>query len=499
MIPSFQIPCVRVPYHGVMTIIAASPTGTPQGGALVIGIPSTKDTDSSTSTAWESNALDSTALAELRTALETLGASQARETVTCVTLPSCPHLRIIAVALGSAPSLHDLRQCIGAALRVSTLSGDVVVDIPHTQAAELTAIAEGALLGAYRFTTYRSKKQTEAVNLTILTTIAGADEQLERAKILAEAQNAVRDLVNTPAGDLRTVELATAAVNMAQDTGIVADVWDEEKLAAEGCGGLLGVGAGSASPSRMVRLSWEPEGAARSVALVGKGITFDSGGYSLKTHAGMLDMKTDMTGAATVAAVVVAAARLHLPIKVTAWMCIAENMISGTATRLGDVLTLANGTTVEINNTDAEGRLVLADGLTQALKEKPDEVIDIATLTGAQIVALGGRYAGLMGTEEMTSAIASDAEIAGELIWTMPLPAYLRKSLDSSVADMKNSGSRFGGMLVAGLFLKEFVGDTPWAHIDIAGPSYNNEEPWGYTPKGATGYAVRTLLKHLGA
>ncbi len=482
-----------------MTIIAASPTGTPQGGALVIGIPNTKDTDSPTGAAWESNALDSQALVELRTALNTLGASNARETITHLTVPSFPDLQIVAVALGSSPSSHDLRQCVGAALRVGKLPEDVVVDIPHTDSHELTAIAEGALLGAYRFTTYRSKKRAEAVNLTILTTIADTDAVLERATILAEAQNTVRDLVNTPAGDLRTEALAEAAVAMSEGTGITAEVWDEEKLTAEGCGGLLGVGAGSTSPSRMVRLSWAPEGAERSVALVGKGVTFDSGGYSLKTHAGMLDMKTDMTGAATVAAVVVAAAKLKLPVTVTAWMCIAENMISGTATRLGDVLTLANGTTVEINNTDAEGRLVLADGLTHALKDKPDEVIDVATLTGAQLVALGGRYAGLMGTEALTSALTSDADCAGELIWTMPLPTYLRRSLDSQVADMKNSGSRFGGMLVAGLFLKEFVGDTPWAHIDIAGPSYNNEEAWGYTPKGATGYAVRTLLTHLGA
>ncbi len=482
-----------------MTITAASPMETPLGGALVIGMPHTKDTDSLAGTPWESNALDPAAVEELNTALATLGASAVRETVTRLVLPSCPGLQVIAVALGSAPSVHELRQCIGAAMRVSNLPEDVVVDIPHTQAAELTAIAEGALLGAYRFTKYRSKKRVEAANLTILTTIADADEQLKRAEILAEAQNAVRDLVNTPAGDLRTVELAAAALDMADGTGITADVWDEERLAAEGCGGLLGVGAGSASPSRMVRLVWEPEGAERSVALVGKGITFDSGGYSLKTHGGMLDMKTDMTGAATVAAVVVAAAKLNLPVKVTAWMCIAENMISGTATRLGDVLTLANGTTVEINNTDAEGRLVLADGLTHALREEPDEVIDIATLTGAQVVALGGRYAGLMGSTELTSAIVSDAEGAGELLWTMPLPSYLRKSLDSPIADMKNTGSRFGGMLVAGLFLKDFVGNTPWAHIDIAGPSYNLEEAWGYTPKGATGYGVRTLLTHLGA
>ncbi len=476
-----------------MTIIAVSTAHVPERSALVIGVLGTSER------ALKSQILGEDERAEVLAALDTLQASSAREAVTRIVSPGQPQRQILAVSLGENPSAHELRECVGAALRSSKLPEDVVLDIPHASAQEFEAIAEGALLGSYRFTSYRSTKTTEATNLTILTMVDDANEVLEKVKILADAQNTVRDLVNTPAGDLRTVELAQAARSMAEGTGINVEIWDEEQLEEAGCGGLLGVGAGSDSPSRMVRLAWEPEGAERSVALVGKGITFDSGGMSLKTHAGLLDMKTDMTGAATVAAVVVAAAKLDLPIKVTAWMCIAENMLSGTATRLGDVLTLANGTTVEVNNTDAEGRLVLADGLTHAVRENPDEVIDVATLTGAQIVALGGRYAGLMGSGELTAKLAQDAMNAGELMWAMPLPSYLRKSLDSNVADMKNSGSRFGGMLVAGLFLKEFVGETPWAHIDIAGPSYNTEDPWGYTSKGATGFAVRTLLTHLGA
>ncbi len=476
-----------------MTIIAASTAIVPEGGALVIGVRGTSQR------VLESRILGEDERTDVLAALDTLQASSAREAVTRIVSPTQPRRQILAVSLGENPTVHELRECVGAALRSSKVPEDVVVDIPHASEHEFAAIAEGALLGSYRFTRYRSKANAEATNLTILTTVEGADSLLRKVQVLTDAQIVVRDLVNTPAGDLRTVELAEAAREMSEGTGVDVQVWDEDRLREAGCGGLLGVGSGSDSPSRMVRLAWTPEGAERSVALVGKGITFDSGGMSLKTHGGLLDMKTDMTGAATVAAVVVAAAKLNLPVTVTAWMCIAENMLSGTATRLGDVLTIADGTTVEVNNTDAEGRLVLADGLTQALAENPDEIIDIATLTGAQIVALGGRHAGLMGDEVLTSRLAAEAVESGELMWAMPLPPHLRKSLDSTVADMRNSGSRFGGMLVAGLFLKEFVGETPWAHIDIAGPSYNTEEPWGCTPKGATGFAVRTLLKHLGA
>ena len=457
--------------------------------AIILGVTASSDI--------RSRVLPIQAQTDVTATLTTLAASQAPETIIPIVSPALPGQQIYAVFVGQDPTPTVLRECVGAALRQVDKAKDVVVEVQHTNAEEFSAIAEGALLGAYQFNDYRSEKTNVVNAITIVSDVPRTEELLETTRILVAAQNKVRDLVNTPAGDLRTTDLVDAVAAMGEGPSFSTRVWDEEALAQEGCGGILGVGAGSTAPSRLMRVEWAPAGATRHVALVGKGITFDSGGMSLKTHAGLIDMKTDMTGAATVAAVVWAAARLNLPVRVTAWLCIAENMLSGSATRVGDVLTISNGTTVEVNNTDAEGRLVLADGLTQAIKESPDEVIDVATLTGAQIVALGARCAGLMGTSELVSSLAQTAEDEGESMWAMPLPSYLRKSLKSDIADMKNSGSRFGGMLVAGLFLKDFVGETPWTHIDIAGPSFNTSEAWGYTPKGATGFGVRTLISHL--
>ena len=248
---------------------------------------------------------------------------------------------------------------------------------------------------------------------------------------------------------------------------------------------------------RLVELAYSPRGAKKHLALVGKGITFDSGGLSIKPAQGMGDMKSDMAGAAAVLHTVLAAAALELPVKVTGWLCLAENMPSGTAQRPSDVITQRGGTTVEVLNTDAEGRLVLADGLVAAREEKPDTLVDIATLTGAQMVALGPRVSAVMGTDETRAAVVEAAARAGEQFWPMPLPVELRASLSSKVADLANIGDRMGGMLVAGLFLKEFVGDTPWAHLDIAGPAFNEAGAHGYTPVGGTGVGVRTLLSLL--
>jgi leucyl aminopeptidase len=283
-------------------------------------------------------------------------------------------------------------------------------------------------------------------------------------------------------------------------------IWDEEALRRDGFGGILGVGQGSSRPPRLVKLAYAPEGASRHIALVGKGITFDTGGLSLKPAASMLGMKDDMTGAATVLAVVRAVAELSLNVRVTAWLCIAENMPSGTAIRPGDVLRISNGTTVEVTNTDAEGRLVMADGLVAASAEQPDAIIDVATLTGAQVVALGNRYTGVMGDEELVSQVLSSAKASGEFMWPMPFAEELRALLRSEVADIANAkvGNRAGGMIVAGLFLREFVGKVsdekdapsiPWAHLDIAGPGTNGESPYGFTGTGPTGVAVRTLLR----
>jgi leucyl aminopeptidase len=257
----------------------------------------------------------------------------------------------------------------------------------------------------------------------------------------------------------------------------------------------------------MMVLRWSPPGAKKHIALVGKGITFDSGGLSLKPANSMVGMKYDMTGAAVVSAVALASAASSTPTAVTAWVCLAENMPSGSASRPNDVITIKNGTTVEILNTDAEGRLVLADGLSAASAENPDLIIDVATLTGAARVALGERYAGLMGSDDAVAQVREAAERVGELVWPMPLPEELRSLLKTDVADIANAkpGNTLGGMLVAGLFLREFIGrdsqgnTLPWAHLDIAGPAENSSGPWGYTPKGPTGALTRTLLDIVGA
>jgi leucyl aminopeptidase len=275
-------------------------------------------------------------------------------------------------------------------------------------------------------------------------------------------------------------------------------IWDERKLERERCGGILAVGAGSAVPPRLVQLTYRPDGAKKHLALVGKGITFDSGGLSIKTAAGMQTMKMDMAGAATVVAAIAAIARLGLPVNVTAYACIAENMPSGSATRPGDVLTMRNGATVEVLNTDAEGRLVLADGLALAAALKPTAIVDVATLTGACIVALGDRTAGLMSNDDsVRRAVLDAATEAGELIWALPLPEEMAGKVKSSkIADLRQHNPKpAGGALFAGEFLRAFVNDVPWAHLDIAGPAHNEEGPYGYVPVGGTGFAVRTLVE----
>jgi leucyl aminopeptidase len=287
---------------------------------------------------------------------------------------------------------------------------------------------------------------------------------------------------------------------------ITSQVWDEEALADGGFGGILGVGQGSSRGPRLLKLSYVPAGAARHVALVGKGITFDSGGLSLKPPTGMLGMKGDMTGAAVALAVIKAVAELELPVRVTAWLCLAENMPSGTAIRPNDVLRIRGGKTVEVLNTDAEGRLVMADGLAAASEEHPDELIDVATLTGAKLTALGTRYSALMGDDALLEELRAAAAETGELFWPMPLPDELRATINSPVADIANAnpGVAAGGMLLAGVFLREFVGTQdgedapriPWAHLDTAGSEENKGGPYGFTGKGPTGVAVRLLVRH---
>ena len=407
-------------------------------------------------------------------------------------------------SLGSEePSSEALRRAAGAALRTLNHDDTAALILPASTADALGAVVEGALLGAYRFTRYRggvsreSQGPGEVVLATPLAEQAAAKAAVRRASILAQAVNGARDLVNTPPRDLYPQTFAEAASAAATGTTIAVSVLDENALRDGGYGGIVGVGQGSSRPPRLVRMSYEPEGATSHVALVGKGITFDSGGLSIKPAKSMETMKCDMAGAAAVLHAVLAAEALRLPVRVTGWLALAENMPSGAAQRPSDVVTIRDGTTVEVLNTDAEGRLVLADALTVAREEKPDALVDIATLTGAQMIALGNQVGAAMGTEEMRGEVIDAAAAADEAFWPMPLPAELKASLKSSVADLANMGDRYGGMLVAGIFLQHFSGKTPWAHLDIAGPAFNEGDARGYTPKGGTGAGVRTLVSLL--
>jgi leucyl aminopeptidase len=414
---------------------------------------------------------------------------------------------VVVVGLGATPGargswdLEVLRRAAGAATRAIAGTKSVGVALPDADAAAVGAAAEGALLGAYAYLRYRSNGTPPAPVGAITVCSALADDAaakaaVNRADVVAEAVCRARDLVNTPPSDLNPAGLAAAAGEAAAVRGLEIEVMDEKALKKGGYGGILAVGQGSVSPPRLVKLTWKHPKAKTHLALVGKGITFDSGGLSLKPADAMITMKCDMGGAAAVIAATRAIARLKLPINVTCWAPMAENMPSGTAQRPSDVLTMYSGKTVEVLNTDAEGRLVLADALARACEDKPDVIIDAATLTGAIMVALGSRTTGIMANnDDLRSHVQDAAGRAGESMWPMPLPEELRAGLKSAVADLANIGERFGGALSAGIFLQEFVtAGVNWAHLDIAGPAFNESEPYGYTPKGGTGAAVRTLV-----
>ena len=327
---------------------------------------------------------------------------------------------------------------------------------------------------------------------------------LTRVEVLSNAVHDTRDLVSTPANDLYPQSFVTAVNKLVRGAKLTVTVLDEKKLASGGFGGLIGVGKGSVRPPRLVKLEYKPAGAKFKMAMVGKGITYDTGGLSLKPAASMLGMKYDMTGAATILNAIIAIARLKVKVHATAYLCLAENMPSGTATRPGDVIKTRNGKTVEVTNTDAEGRLVLADGLALASEAHPDLIVDVATLTGAQRIALGARYAGLMGDDKAVEIVKRAAKSAGELVWHMPMPDELKSLMNSDIADLQNAkvGNTAGGMLFGAIFLREFIGKKSansnqtidWAHLDIAGPADNDGAGYGYIPRGASGSYVRTLV-----
>lgn len=454
---------------------------------------------------------------KLASVLETLGASGAEGEVTKLPAPSGFKAPVVvAVGLGTVPEKDEtygtdaLRRAAGTAARALSGSKKAAFALPSEDAEDTGAIAEGALLGAYAFDAYKENGSSNGKNskdakgpLAEIALLGGKPRDkaykaaVERATALSEELNRARDLVNTPPNDLNPEAFAAVASAAAKEHGIKIQVLDEKALTKGGFGGILGVGVGSDAPPRLVKLSYTSSKAKKHLAFVGKGITYDSGGISLKPAGHNETMKCDMAGAAAVFAAVVTAARLGLEVNVTGWLALAENMPSGSATRPGDVLRMYSGKTVEVLNTDAEGRLVLADALAKASEDKPDAIVDVATLTGAMMMALGSRTFGIMANDDAFRAAIHDAsEEAGEPSWPMPLPDHLRKGMDSPTADIANMGERMGGGLVAGLFLQEFIGEgITWAHLDIAGPAFNEGGPFGYTPKGGTGTAVRTLVR----
>ena len=442
------------------------------------------------------------------------------EVVRVVAVPDVAATAVVVTGLGPVAevSADVLRAAAGSALRSVAKKASVAVALPADDEESLAAVADGAYAGCYSFDAASTKAPVAGARkagsadkgrgpkVTVVSSLGqgrSAKAAVERAAVIGSARDLARDLVNTPPNLLTPqtfVERVKAAV-AASAGKVTVSVLDEKALAKGGFGGIVGVGQGSANPPRIVTMTYSPSGgrASRrpSVALVGKGITFDSGGLCIKPAGSMLTMKSDMAGAAAVAATVLAAAELGGPVAVTGYLCLAENMPSGTAQRPGDVVTMRNGTTVEIIDTDAEGRMVLGDGICLASESKPDVIVDIATLTGAQMVALGSRVAGVMGNDDTFRTAVVDAGAAeGEDSWPMPLPRELRAGLDSVVADLAHKADRWGGMLTAGLFLQEFVGEgISWAHVDIAGPSFNEKAADGAIPKGGTGYGVATLVR----
>ena len=452
--------------------------------------------------------LDADAVAEIEGGLKTLNANGGAEQLHRLAVASLPVASVVTVGLGDPRDSWPadvVRRAAGVAARSLDKAEAVVTTL---SALNLAATVEGLILGAYRFTAFRSDKTAPKNGglrkITVLAADTKAPNKAEaaRAAAIAVAVATARDLVNTPPSHLFPAEFAKRAKALAESADLEVEILDDKALTRDGYGGVIGVGKGSSRPPRLVRIAHrgsrlanKPK-KAKAVALVGKGITFDTGGISIKPAQNMHHMTSDMAGAAAVIATVVLAAQQKLPIDVIATVPMAENMPSATAQRPGDVLTHYGGITSEVLNTDAEGRLILADAIVRACEDNPDYLIETSTLTGAQTVALGARTPGVMGSDEFRDRVAKISQDVGENGWPMPLPDELKDDLKSTVADLANvSGSRYAGMLVAGTYLREFVKDgVQWAHIDIAGPAYNTGGPWGYTGKGGTGVPTRTMF-----
>jgi len=451
---------------------------------------------------------------KLQRILGDLGATGKVDEITKV--PGSSSGLIVFTGLGEQKSRYSseiLRRAAGCASRALAGSSSATFSLPIKNEEDLLAVTEGAGLGAYVFDEFRQKSKGDQKAPLKSATVASkkfaktiGSSVAARAQITVEYTNLVRDLINTPPSHLNPetfVKAVQVAAKKSAASGLKISVLSEAQLKSKGYGGIVAVGQGSKNPPRLLQISYTPTNsvknkkALKKYAFVGKGITFDTGGLALKPALGMESMKADMSGAAAVCAATIAIALLKLPIEIHTYAPLAENMVSESATRPGDIITMYGGKTVEVLNPDAEGRLVLGDALVKAQEDhKLDAIIDVATLTGAQVVALGTRTSAVMtNNEELQKNFLKAAEDCGESFWPMPLPVELRASLDSPVADLANIGERMGGMLVAGLFLKEFIGeDLPWLHLDIAGPAFNEKKAHGYTPVGGTGVALRSLV-----
>lgn len=413
-------------------------------------------------------------------------------------------LRITALP-GKEVSLDELRTAAAQVARMVRDGKSFAVVGPSADPAQLTALSEGLLLGYYRYTEYLtgsrkpSKPAPRGVLLTTHKPQAADRNALSQATIIADAVNLTRDLVNRPPNDLTAAALANEAKRVGREYGVRCTVWGKAEIIRRGMTLLAAVNAGSDEEPRFIHMSYVPT-ARRKVprlVFVGKGLTFDSGGLSIKPGKSMETMKCDMAGGAATLGIIMAAARLKLPVEVHAIIPSTDNVIGGKSFKPGDVYRTLDGKTVEVLNTDAEGRLILADALTYARGLDPTVLVDHATLTGACMVALGQWRAGLYATQDaLRDRYMEAAKRAGEAYWPMPLDEELKETIKSPIADIKNTGDGYGGSIAAALFLREFVGEAPWIHLDIAGPAYLGA-PHGLSPKGGTGFGVRTALEFI--
>ncbi len=416
--------------------------------------------------------------------------------------------QLLVVGMGPQDALtaEKVRRAAGIAARNIGNAASVTVALPAADGAHVRAVVDGLAAGLYRFDAFKSSpRPSRLAEVVILSDVARRNDAataLHEATVLAPLTDQVRDWVNTPPNALVPMQFADEIRKATAKSAVTFELVTAAQLKKLGCGGIIGVGQGSENPPCLVKLTWAPKESRGSVALVGKGITYDSGGLTIKPGGSMPAMKSDMAGAAAVVGAVQAVAALEIPVTVTGYLPLAENMISGASMRPGDVLTMLSGKTVEVLNTDAEGRLVLADALTMAVRDKPDVIVNIATLTGACVVALGDRIAGLFGDDAGVAEVKAAASSTGELFWHLPIADEQRRSVrtESKVADLlQHNWVRWGGSIYAAAFLEQFVDDVPWAHLDIAGPSFNTGTPWGHVPSGGTGFGVRTMVELVAA